>query len=87
MHVIHEFLEDFYNAPIRVLVLGFIRPEQNYPSLGKSLISREKSTVILISTNISIDALITDIKTDVEVARRSLARKNYLEAKEHKLFL
>lgn len=35
VHVIHEFPEDFYDAPIRVLVLGFIRPEQNYPSLGK----------------------------------------------------
>lgn len=34
-----------------------------------------------------IDALITDIKTDVEVARRSLARKNYVEAKEHTLFV
>lgn len=66
VHIIHEFPEDFYDAPIRVLVLGFIRPEQNYPSL---------------------DALITDIKTDVEVAKHSLQRKFYLGQKEHTLFL
>ncbi|KAI9275091.1 hypothetical protein EDC94DRAFT_654505 [Helicostylum pulchrum] len=65
VHVIHEFPQDFYDAPIRVLVLGFIRSEQNYPSL---------------------DALITDIKTDVEVAKHSLLRKHYLQHKEHVLF-
>ncbi|CAO3656267.1 unnamed protein product [Mucor hiemalis] len=65
VHIIHEFPQDFYDTPIRVLVLGFIRPEQNYPSL---------------------DALITDIKTDVEVARQSLQRKFYLGQKEHTLF-
>ncbi|KAI9353123.1 hypothetical protein BD770DRAFT_325551 [Pilaira anomala] len=65
VHVIHEFPEDFYDAPIRVLVLGFIRPEQNYPSL---------------------DALIRDIKTDVEVANQSLSRKHYVKQKEHCLF-
>ncbi|CAO3593216.1 unnamed protein product [Absidia cylindrospora] len=35
VHVIHEFPDDFYGADIRALVLGFIRPEQNYPSLGE----------------------------------------------------
>ncbi|KAG2228503.1 hypothetical protein INT48_007829 [Thamnidium elegans] len=65
VHVIHEFPQDFYDTPIRVLVLGFIRSEQNYPSL---------------------DALITDIKTDVEVAKHSLLRKHYLQHREHALF-
>ncbi|KAG2195565.1 hypothetical protein INT47_001312 [Mucor saturninus] len=65
VHIIHEFPEDFYDAPIRVLVLGFIRPEQNYPSLA---------------------SLITDIKTDVEVAKHSLKRKAYMEQKNHALF-
>ncbi|KAI8334346.1 hypothetical protein BC941DRAFT_400449 [Chlamydoabsidia padenii] len=35
VHVIHEFPEDFYGVDIRVLVLGFIRPEQNYSSLAE----------------------------------------------------
>ncbi|KAI9281825.1 hypothetical protein BY458DRAFT_531306 [Sporodiniella umbellata] len=65
VHIIHRFPEDFYGIPIRVVVLGYIRPEQNYPSL---------------------DALITDIKTDIEVAKHSLQRKHYSEAKEHQLF-
>ncbi|CEP13456.1 hypothetical protein [Parasitella parasitica] len=65
VHIIHDFPEDFYDSPIRVLVLGFIRPEQNYPSL---------------------DALIRDIKTDIEVAKQSLKRTKYDEAKKHKLF-
>ncbi|KAL0078709.1 hypothetical protein J3Q64DRAFT_1758519 [Phycomyces blakesleeanus] len=56
VHIIHEFPEDFYGVSIRVIVLGYIRPEQNYPSL---------------------DALIRDIKTDVEVAKHSLKRPAY----------
>ncbi|KAI8967093.1 hypothetical protein BDF20DRAFT_908535 [Mycotypha africana] len=65
VHIIHEFPDDFYGISIRVLVLGFIRPEQNYPNL---------------------DALITDIRTDIEVAKQSLARTHYTELKEHGLF-
>lgn len=37
-------------------------------------------------TRNSIDALITDIKTDVEVAKHSLLRKHYAQHKEHTLF-
>lgn len=35
VHIIHEFPEDFYNVAMRVLILAYIRPEQNYPSLGE----------------------------------------------------
>lgn len=31
----HEFASDFYGDDIRIIVTGYIRPEQNYPSLGK----------------------------------------------------
>lgn len=34
VHVIHEFEEDFYGAELRVLVLGYIRPEKDYDTLG-----------------------------------------------------
>ncbi|KAI8100198.1 uncharacterized protein BX664DRAFT_323118 [Halteromyces radiatus] len=34
VHIIHEFPQDFYGVDIRVLVLGYIRPEQDYPSLA-----------------------------------------------------
>jgi riboflavin kinase / FMN hydrolase len=34
-HLIHEFDDDFYGEPLTVLVLGYIRPERNFPSLGQ----------------------------------------------------
>ncbi|KAJ8327724.1 riboflavin kinase [Batrachochytrium dendrobatidis] len=33
VHIIHEFPKDFYGADLRVIVAGYIRPEQNYTSL------------------------------------------------------
>ncbi|KAI8068036.1 hypothetical protein BC940DRAFT_300174 [Gongronella butleri] len=65
VHILHEFPEDFYGSELKVIVMGYIRPEQNYPSL---------------------DALITDIRTDMEVARQSLSRTAYKEAQLHSLF-
>ncbi|CAO3608540.1 unnamed protein product [Cunninghamella echinulata] len=65
VHIIHEFDQDFYGSDIRVIVMGYVRPEQNYPSL---------------------DALICDIRTDVEVAKQSLTRKAYDDAQHHSLF-
>ncbi|KAG0170820.1 riboflavin kinase [Apophysomyces sp. BC1034] len=65
VHIIHEFPEDFYGVAIRVIVLGYVRPEQNYPSL---------------------DALIRDIRTDVEAAKQSLKRKAYDDLRSHELF-
>ncbi|KAF2368985.1 Riboflavin kinase domain bacterial/eukaryotic [Trinorchestia longiramus] len=32
-HILHEFSEDFYGSWLRVVVLGYIRPEQNFESL------------------------------------------------------
>lgn len=34
-HIIHTFDSDFYGAELSVVILGFLRPEKNYPSLGK----------------------------------------------------
>ncbi|KAI8060802.1 hypothetical protein BC940DRAFT_311387 [Gongronella butleri] len=65
VHVIHEFPNDFYGSAIRVLVLCYVRPEQNYPSL---------------------EALIRDIRTDIQVALHSLKRPDYAKLAKHKLF-
>ena len=35
VHIIHKFDADFYDHTLKVLVLGFLRPEQNFPSLGE----------------------------------------------------
>ena len=32
-HLLHKFEEDFYGSELRLLVTGYLRPEQNYPSL------------------------------------------------------
>ncbi|KAG2182349.1 hypothetical protein INT43_007279 [Umbelopsis isabellina] len=65
VHIINEFPEDFYGEAMRVVILGYIRPEQNYPSL---------------------DALIKDIHTDIEVAKHSLSRPKYDELRSHEVF-
>lgn len=54
VHLLHDFDADFYGADMRLLILGFIRPERKYPST---------------------EALVDDIRMDVEVARRSFARE------------
>ena len=33
VHVLHQFDEAFYDQHMRLLVLGYIRPEKDYPSL------------------------------------------------------
>ena len=49
----HSFPRDFYGVQMKLLVLGYIRPELDY---------------------VSKEALIEDIRTDIEIARLSLQR-------------
>ncbi|KAH8553203.1 hypothetical protein BGW37DRAFT_484841 [Umbelopsis sp. PMI_123] len=65
VHIMHQFDDDFYGTTINVIVTGYVRAEQNYPSL---------------------EALIEDINTDIEVARQSLKRPAY-EALKSDAFL
>ncbi|CAG8462039.1 7695_t:CDS:10 [Diversispora eburnea] len=37
VHIIHKFPEDFYGAELRVIVLGYVRPEKDYSSLDINL--------------------------------------------------
>lgn len=37
--MIHTFKEDFYGEILSVVMVGYIRPERSYSSLGKILIS------------------------------------------------
>lgn len=34
-HIMHVFKEDFYGSELKVVMLGYIRPEKNFSSLGK----------------------------------------------------
>ena len=38
-HILHEFKEDFYGANLQVCVVGYIRPEKTFDSLGLSFVS------------------------------------------------
>lgn len=40
VHIFNDFGKDFYGQELRVIVLGYIRPEQNYDSLGGSPVAR-----------------------------------------------
>ena len=32
-HLLHKFNDDFYDEELKILICGFLRPEQNYDSL------------------------------------------------------
>ncbi|KAJ3317511.1 riboflavin kinase [Boothiomyces sp. JEL0866] len=34
VHIIHQFEQDFYGEELKVIILGYIRPELNYTTLG-----------------------------------------------------
>lgn len=34
VHIIHDYPKDFYGDELRVIVMGYIRAEKNYDSLG-----------------------------------------------------
>ncbi|PNS14236.1 Riboflavin kinase [Sphaceloma murrayae] len=56
VHIMHSFARDFYGARMKVLILGFIRPEYDYTSL---------------------EGLVEDIRTDIDVSLKSLKREGY----------
>lgn len=35
VHILHDYPSDFYGLELRVVILGFIRPEYNYAGLGE----------------------------------------------------
>lgn len=80
----HEFMSDFYGHPMKVMVLGYIRPELDYTSRGLSR-SLLATGLVLIST-LHLEALIEDIETDKNVAFRSLERPNYTRFMEDEFF-
>lgn len=32
-HLLHKFEEDFYGAKLKYLIVGYLRPEKDFPSL------------------------------------------------------
>ncbi|CAG9567989.1 unnamed protein product [Danaus chrysippus] len=52
-HVIHNFDEDFYGSILKICVLGYLRPEKNFPSLN-NLISAIKQDIEDAKQNLDI---------------------------------
>ena len=69
VHVLDDFPHDFYGHHLRIAILGFIRPEYNYTSMGALNRAWARTD--------RADALIRDIETDKSVARASLDRPAY----------
>ncbi len=69
IHIINQFDNDFYGEELRIVILGYIRPELNYTTKG---IKRSKELTIHL-----LEALIEDIQTDIKVAIESLKRPAY----------
>lgn len=74
IHIMHKFSSDFYGCELKALVLGYIRPELDYISRGKSYTPTARRPNI---NSKGTEALIDDIETDKRVSFNSLARPGY----------
>jgi riboflavin kinase len=74
IHVMHTFESDFYGQEMKVVVLGYIRPELDYVSRGDEHLIFRSCCRIDINT---AEGLIEDIETDKRVAINSLNRPEY----------
>ncbi|KAG9032619.1 riboflavin kinase [Serendipita sp. 407] len=72
VHIIHQYAADFYGHTMSVVVLGYIRPELDYTSKGGNHVY-----VWGRKANLTTEALIEDIQTDIKVALNSLKRDAY----------
>ncbi|PVU91651.1 hypothetical protein BB561_004282 [Smittium simulii] len=37
VHIIHNYEDDFYGTEIKVIILGYIRPERDFVNVGKTI--------------------------------------------------
>lgn len=70
----YPFKRDFYGHEMKSIVLGYIRPELDYVSRGRSQFSLFFPRHLCMSTS---EALIEDIEMDKRVALKSLLRPAY----------
>lgn len=78
----HEYSTDFYGSEMRVMVLGYIRPELDYTTRGTLIHLSEEPY-----SNHNSEALIEDIETDKKVAISSLARSAYAKYASDDFFM
>ncbi|XP_058807321.1 riboflavin kinase isoform X2 [Phymastichus coffea] len=51
IHLLHKFEEDFYGKELKVIVLGYIRPEKNFSSMDE-LITAIKSDISIANKSL-----------------------------------
>lgn len=73
----HDFQQDFYQHQAKVVVLGYIRPELDYTSRGRTLLFLETDLRLSFFIGPPTEALIDDIEIDKRVAIRSMNRPAY----------
>ncbi|CAJ0637411.1 13172_t:CDS:2 [Entrophospora sp. SA101] len=73
VHIMHEFSEEFYGKELRVIVLGYIRPERDYISVD-SLIQDINFDIKVAENSLARDSYVSykndsffmDIKTSIK---------------------
>ena len=53
VHVMHRYSEDFYGQRMRVVALGYLRPEMRFPGGIGELIARIKADVAIANVQLS----------------------------------
>ena len=48
VHIIHDFAKDFYGLELKVIILGYIRPELDYTSRREFLHEPAPYSIVLI---------------------------------------
>lgn len=38
VHLLHKFQDDFYGKELKVIIVGYIRPEKDFSSIGNTLL-------------------------------------------------
>lgn len=79
----HDFKADFYGEEMKVLVLGYIRPELDYTSRGRVTVAEFLCRWLTLNEP---EALIDDIEIDKQVSLRSLSRPDYAKYAEDMFF-
>ncbi len=79
----HEYTADFYGMELRAVVLGYIRPELDFTTMG----ALSLHTLFFTIAHSLSEALIETIETDKRVALNSLDREAYKTFATHPHFV
>lgn len=85
VHIMHNFHRDFYGDELRVVVLGYIRPELDYTTLGKP--SKKKKTLSFALKDIYLGYLLEALLDNRGSGRQRTPRRSGLDIKSHVLLI